>query len=107
MINPVSNVVAFDIDKEAYKIISAQTDFQFEVLTGQNDESNTIKPISEYRNEYFSLSMIESNVCKLEVMKQEKPYHPISRKIVFYTFDNNELEYFYLVIDEDATNMEY
>ena len=104
--NPVSNVVAFDIDEDAYKLISAQTDFLFEILTEDN-ENHTIQPISTYRNEHFILTMIESNVCRLEVIKQQKPYSPINRKIIFYSLDNQVIEEIYLVIDEDAANMEY
>ena len=107
--NPVANNVIFDADKDACRLIVSDVDFLFEVLDISQEENGkrVIKPVSEYRGDFFALFMEEGNVCRLVVFKQEKPYTPFSRRILFYTLDKEVLETFNLIIDEDATNMEY
>lgn len=106
--NPVANVVAFDIDKNGSVFVSAENDFLFEVLTEREDNDNhIINPVSEHKEEHFVVSMTESNVCKLDVFKQSKPYSIINKHIIFYSSDNEVLEDIYLIIDEDATSKEY
>lgn len=107
--NPVADIVVFDIDKGGCKSVVSDVDFFFEVLTHMQEEDTNriVEPVSEYKDEYFSLSMEKGNVCRLEVFGQEEPYCPIDCHIVFYTVNNEILEDFYLIVGEDATNKEY
>lgn len=107
--NPVANLVVFDIDKGGCKSVVSDVDFSFEVLTHKQEEDTDriVEPVSEYKDEYFSLSMENGNTCKLEVFGQEEPYCPIDCHIVFYNVNNEILEDFYLIVGEDATDKEY
>lgn len=107
--NPVANLVVFDIDKGECRLVVSDVDFFFEVLTHNQEEDTdrNVEPISEYKDEYFALSMEKSNICRLEVFGQEEPYCPINCHIIFYTMNNEILEDFYLIVGEDATNKEY
>lgn len=107
--NPVANIVAFDIDKNECRHVEAEVDFFFEVLTTSEWESEEreINLMSEYKDERFSFVMESRNVCRIDVFKQEEPFSPVEKYIVFYTQDKEYLEDFVLIIDEDATKKDY
>ena len=99
-------LMAFDVDKDEYRLFVSNVAFQFEI-SGNSEDKGIINPVSEYKDKYFSLIMEKDKICRLTIFKQDKPYGFISKKVVFYNLGNEVIEEVAIVIGEDASNMEY
>ena len=107
---PYGNLLVCDIDKERTWIINCGEEFEFEVLdrSEYEDENRTPVPVSEYKEEFLTVSMSGKRTCIMTLSRQEKPYRTLrGNYLIVYNSQNEVIEKFALLVGENFEDMEF